>query len=169
MLLDYICSTSLTFDIKCANCNSRITCRVLKLQQHRLKKEGKKSQITDDRIAKLDDIGMKWVVTDPHSWESKLDPVVLYVCCEFVLRILLPGPSELENSLLITPKFLMFWLLQPLSTFESSSLPGTQRVQGSDRRLQRTHEERPAPVGRVGWTTEEGVQTQEGREAVCHD
>ena len=62
----------------------------------------------DDRIAKLDDIGMKWVVTDPHSWESKLDPVVLYVCCEFVLRILLPGPSELENSILITPKFLMF-------------------------------------------------------------
>lgn len=76
------------------------------MQQHRLKKEGKKSQITDDRIAKLDDIGMKWVVTDPHSWESKLDPVVLYVCCEFVLlRILLPSsPSELENSLLIHAK-----------------------------------------------------------------
>ncbi len=47
------------------------------MQQHRLKKEGKKSQITDDRIAKLDEIGMKWVVTDPHSWESKLGPVVL--------------------------------------------------------------------------------------------
>jgi hypothetical protein len=85
---------SLISDIKCANCNSRITCRVLKLQQHRLKKEGKKSQITDDRIAKLDDIGMKWVVTDPHSWESKLDPVVYYVCCESVLRILFPGPPE---------------------------------------------------------------------------
>ena len=95
MLLDYICSRSLTSDIKCANCNSRIiTCRVLKLQQHRLKKEGKKSQITDDRIAKLDDIGMKWVVGDPQSWESKLDPVVCYVCCESVLRILFPGPPE---------------------------------------------------------------------------
>jgi len=47
-------------------------------QQHRLKKEGKKSQITDDRIAKLDDIGMKWVVTDPHSWETRYQELKEY-------------------------------------------------------------------------------------------
>jgi len=41
-------------------------------QQARMKKEGKKSQITDDRIAKLDAIGMKWVITDPQVWECKL-------------------------------------------------------------------------------------------------
>ena len=41
-------------------------------QQARMKRDGKKSQMTDDRIAKLDAIGMKWVTIDPKSWECKL-------------------------------------------------------------------------------------------------
>lgn len=39
-------------------------------QQARMKRDGKKSQMTDDRIAQLDAIGMKWVTIDPKSWES---------------------------------------------------------------------------------------------------
>lgn len=112
-------------------------------QQARMKRDGKKSQMTDDRIAKLDAIGMKWVTTEPQSWECKLlgqwagasYVAILHAneCISIYCECILFCHPDLYICRL-TSKFELIYLISYMCALLSffSSLPGSQGIQGTE-------------------------------------